>query len=726
VTCRPVAAIALALLMLGGGLALPMDAPHAVAEPVKATQAHIQNFSDGSTDVTGEGGIGSHLVANLTVPAGSRVLAASVNVTRLRYETTELALDSVPRAIWCGDLDREPVDNELLVAFPEAGRVDLYSIVGDPPELVLRRSLMVPDPTSVTVDDLDRDNDKDILVTSGSTGRLYIFEALTVDTFAEPRIIPVGLRPGDVTVKDLDPDFRRDVVVANSGGSSVTVLHGRGDLGFYPRLDEMGKGPSAVHLRDMDKDLDVDLVVAESRNDTVTVWYNEGNGNFSNATVLPTGVGPVDIDVADLNGDSLIDIAAVCSGTNEVWVYGQQPDGGFELIELLPVGKAPRAVMGIQANELTDRNVDVVTACSGSDNLTIYLAGGNLMHTIPVDVPVGGRPVALDILRGDHNEPDVIVAACQMPPSLVIVRQVKVAEVVKVGFGPGGKEATIEMPLDAESAVLQIAGALNSYIASHHGEARFGDLLVRVEAWGEHSTGVLRLSDPDIWVQANRPPRADAGRNVTVLVSKPAELNGSASYDPDGGLIEFLWLLPGDPDPAHTEQVALHVWNEPGIYPILLIVKDPWGLLDQDQTFVIVNAPPVAKGVVPGTVNARELTRFSAHLSEDPDGTIVDYVWDYGQGVVHGRSVDVMFTGTGRVNVTLMVIDDRDARTTVMFQVEVLEATTPLRDPAEQVPPDRGEVPGPGALMSVLAMLGAALGVALRGRRRECLATYQP
>ncbi|NIP33684.1 MAG: hypothetical protein GWN18_02010, partial [Thermoplasmata archaeon] len=78
---------------------------------------------------------------------------------------------------------------------------------------------------------------------------------------------------------------------------------GRGDLAFYPRLDEMGKGPSAVHLRDVDKDLDPDLVVAESRNDTVSIWYNEGNGNFSNATVLPTGVGPVDLDVTDLNGD---------------------------------------------------------------------------------------------------------------------------------------------------------------------------------------------------------------------------------------------------------------------------------------------------------------------------------------------------------------------------------------------------------------------------------------
>ncbi|MCK5415342.1 MAG: VCBS repeat-containing protein, partial [Thermoplasmata archaeon] len=687
------------------------------ADPIKATQFHIQTFADGSGEVVGMGSTGSKLVANISVPAGSRVLSASVNVSRVRYETTEMFLDTAPRAVWCGDLDRDGMEDDLLVAFPDAGRVDLFSLTGRPPTLVLRRSLQVPDATAVAVDDLDRDNDKDVLVTSGSGGRLYIFETLAVDTFADPLIIPVGPRPGALAVKDLDPDFRRDVVVANSGGSSVSVLQGRGDLGFYPRLDEMGKGPSAVHLRDMDKDLDVDLVVAESRNDTVSVWYNEGNGNFTNATVLPTGIGPVDVDVNDLNGDSLLDIAVACSGSQEVWVYGQQPDGDFQVVELLPVGKAPRIVLGVHANELDDRNLDIVTACSGSDNLTIYLAGGNLMHTVPVDVPVGGRPVALGVIKGSNDEPDKMVVACQMPPSLVLVEQVSVAEVITVGLGQDGTFDKIELPYGTEAVTLPLTEALGDYIISHHTEARFGYLQVRIEAWAA-SAGVLRLADLDVWVQANRPPRADAGRNVTVEVGEPAELNGSASYDPDGGFIEFLWLLPDETDPSHTDNVSLHIWNEPGLYPVLLVVKDQWGLADQDQVFVIVNAPPVAKGVVPSTVNAREAVRLSAHLSEDPDGTIVDYVWDFSQGVVHGRSVDVMFTGTGTWNVTLMVIDDRDARTVAVYQVEVLEATTPLRDPAEEAPEDRGEVPGSGALLSTLAMLGAAVIAARRWRYR--------
>jgi hypothetical protein len=716
-TLRTFIVVALTFVLLAAGMVGPMDSPTVAADPVKPTQLHIETFADGSDEVVGPGSSMTHTVTNVSVPAGSRVLSATMNVSRVRYETTDMLLDTAPRAIWCGDLDRDGMDDDVLVALQEAGRVDLYSLAGQPPSLALRRSLEVPDPTAIAVDDLDRDNDKDVLVTSGSTGRLYVFETLTVDTFAEPRIIPVGLRPADVTVKDLDPDFRRDVVVANSGGSSVTVLQGRGDLAFYPRLEEMGKGPSAVHLRDLDKDLDMDLVVAESRNDTVNVWYNEGNGNFSNATPLPTGVGPVDIDVTDLNGDSLVDIAVACSGSQEVWVYGQQTDGEFLLVELLPVGKAPRAVLGMQANELDDRNIDVVTACSGSDNLTIYLAGGDLMHTIPVEVPVQGRPVALGVIKGDPGEPDMIVVACQMPPSLVLVKPVRLAEMIKVGFGLGGTQDTIDLPFGTEAVTISFTGALSRYILTHHDQARFGMLEVPIEVWAS-SPGVLRLSELDVWVQVNRPPRADAGRNVTVLVGEPAELNGSASYDPDGGFVDYLWLLPGEGDRTHTDKVSYHVWTEPGTYPILLVAKDQWGLADQDQVFVIVNAPPVAKGVVPDTVTARETVRLSAHLSEDPDGTIVDYVWDYSQGVVHGRSVDVMFTGTGKWNVTLMVIDDRDARAVALYQVEVLEATTPLREPAEQTPADRGEIPGPGALLSSLAMTAAAIIAYGLGRRR--------
>lgn len=710
------ATVLLAVLVLAGSLLAPTG-PDAAAETLKPTQVHIQVFGDGSLEVVGTPVQGEHLTTSIEVPDGSRVLDAHVDLSRMRFTTLELPLAAAPRSIWCGDLDRDGMNDDVIVVMPDADSVEVLSLDGEPPALYPTVTLDVPDPTAVAVDDLDRDNDKDILVTSGSHGSLYVFENLGVATFAEPRVSLVGPRPCSIEVTDLTPDFTRDVVVTNSGGSSVTVLQGRGDLMFYPRLYEMGAGPSAARFRDMDRDGFVDLVVAESRNDTVTVYYNEGNGNFTRPKSLPTGEGPVALDVEDLNRDSLLDIAVACTVPGEVWVYEQLPDGNFTLGELLTTGKAPRSVQGVQANKVQDSNLDVVTACSGSDNLTIYLAGGNLAHTIPVDVPVAGRPVATGMLRNLHSGVDTIVVACQIPPSLVLVENVAMAEIMKVGLGRLGIVGTTELPMGTDRGTVNLTAGLQRYIETHHDEARTGTLTVPLEAWSVQP-GALRLSDLSVWVQPNRPPRADAGRNVTVLVGEPATLNGSASYDPDGGPLQHLWLLPGSTEPAHTDAVAQHMWSVPGTYTILLVVQDPWDLQDQDVVWVIVNAPPVARVVVPDQVYAMEPVRLSAHLSEDPDGSIVDYIWDYGQGVVHGRSVDVVFTGSGAWNVTLEVVDDVGARTVTVHHVEVLPARTPLREPAQAAPADRGEVPGAGVLMASTTLMLAAVLATLARRRR--------
>lgn len=708
--------VLLAGLLLAGSLWTPV-VPDAAAEPLKPTQVHIQVFSDGTLQVVGAPGQGEHLTTSIEVPAGSKVLDARVDLSRERFTTLELPLARSPRSLWCGDLDRDGMNDDVIVVMPGADTVEVLGLDGDPPRLFTTATLDVPDPTAVAVDDLDRDNDKDILVTSGSQGSLYVFENLGVATFAEPRVSLVGPRPCSIEVTDLTPDFTRDVVVTNSGGSSVTVLQGRGDLMFYPRLYEMGAGPSAARFRDMDRDGFVDLVVAESRNDTVTVFYNEGNGNFSRPRSLPTGQGPVALDVEDLNRDSLLDIAVACTVPGEVWVYEQLPDGNFTLGELLTTGKAPRSVLGVQANRVQDSNVDVVTACSGSDNLTVHLAGGNLAHTIPVDVPVAGRPVDAGVLRNLHSGVDTIVVACQIPPSLVLVEPVAVAEILKVGLGSQGASGTVELPMGIEGATINLTQGLQRYVEAHHDESRLGMLTVPLHAWSVQP-GMLRLSDLSVWVRSNRPPRADAGRNVTVLVGEPAVLNGSASYDPDGEPVQHLWLLPGDTEPAHTDPVSQHVWGQSGTFMVLLVVKDPWGLQDQDVVWVVVNAPPVARAVVPDQVYAMETVRLSAHLSEDPDGSIVDYIWDYGQGVVHGRSVDVVFTGSGVWNVTLEVVDDSGDRTVDVQRVEVLPARSPLREPAQLAPDDRGEVPGPGAVLASATLMLAAVLAALSRRGR--------
>jgi hypothetical protein len=712
-------AVLLAIVMLASAVAVPLIVPSpALSDTVKPNEVHIQTFADDVESIEGELDRNERLVAEFLVPAGGQVFCATFEVERLRHNATEFPLPFPPRSVWCGELDDERPQNDIAVAYAEEGRVDIFTLKGTPPALVLRSTVSVPDATAVTMDDMDADRDEDLLVTSGSGGRLYLFEAVGVDSYAPPLILPVGPRPTAIATQDLNRDFRRDIIVANSGGSSLTLLLGRGDLGFYPKTIELGKGPCAIDVRDINRDLFVDVVVAESRNSTVKVMFNVGNGNFTGNWSLPVGEGPVDIDVADMNGDSLIDIAAACSGTNETWVYQQLESGQFELWEVLPSGKAPRAVMAAHFRRSENLNRDILTANSGSDNVTAFLTSGGFDHEVVHGIEVGGRPVGLGTLfDGRAGHEDAFIVISQMPPTLTVINSFEVADGIHVGFGEGGAEDTFDLASRVEGATVTFPEALNRYVERHKGSAFAGFLSVRVEAWVDHG-GFLRISNLDVWARTNRPPRADAGRDLVVEVGEVATLNASASYDQEVDPLQYMWLLPDMAEPVYGPILFNHAFAEAGIHTVLLVVTDKWGLSDTDDVQVRVNSPPIARGTVPETVTAREKVRLSAHLSEDLDGYIVDYIWDYGQGVVHGRTVDVLFTGSGTWNVTLEVIDDGDARAIRTFQVEVLPSIVPLRPPAEQIPDDKGEVPAPGALLVLVAMVVASLAAHRRPGRR--------
>ena len=721
------AARALTVLLLALLLAQPLltlSAPVATAAAQPAREVHVSTFDDGSIHVEGQAGRTERTTAELALPPTSKVLSATIEVSRVHYRVHQIPLDAPPEGIWCGDLDNDGASDDVLVAMPKLGRVDLLSVTGDPPIARLQRSFMVPGACALAVSDLDIDRVLDVVVASETEGALYVFGGLGAGQFDDGRTVAVGPRPVAVESANLDSDFHPDLVVADSGGSSLTVLHGRGDLSFYPQRVWVGRGPTSVRLVDVDRDLDVDIVVAESRNDTVTFLSNIGNGNVTVAQVIPAPGGPVDVDVRDLDGDSMVDIAIACAGTGLVEVWRQLADGSFELWESLRAGLAPRALIGVHANRAEDLRRDIAVASSGSDNITVLLADGMMNHTIALDARVGGLPadlVAANLLH-DRGQEDIIVA-CQDPSALAIVEVLPVANVLHFGIGVNGTSWKVDLPEGVERATVNFTVPLGQWVSVHRSEARAGKLLVPLAAWCEVA-GTLALQGPHVWCVPDRPPRAWAPPDVKAQVGETVELSGAASYDPEGELSKLVWRLP---DGRQVEGVRLSVsWPTPGTYTILLQALDPWGLQDMDAVTVSVNAPPTAQGSVPAAARAREPVRLDAYLSSDPDGSIAEYIWDYGQGVVHGRAVYVNFTGSGKRTVTLEVIDDQGARATATYQVDVTAAAQPVRPPGEKVPADRGAVPGPGGAVTFLAMAAVAATAGLCGRRGSRGGRHRP
>jgi len=107
-----------------------------------------------------------------------------------------------------------------------------------------------------------------------------------------------------------------------------------------------------------------------------------------------------------------------------------------------------------------------------------------------------------------------------------------------------------------------------------------------------------------------------------------------------------------------------HVYEDNGLYTVTLTVTDNNGsTATATSTKTVLNRPPVASFTENATtVLTNAIIRFDASSSEDPDGSIISYLWDFGDGTTAvGVKVNHAYEDNGVYNVTLTVIDDDGA-----------------------------------------------------------------
>jgi uncharacterized protein (TIGR03790 family) len=169
---------------------------------------------------------------------------------------------------------------------------------------------------------------------------------------------------------------------------------------------------------------------------------------------------------------------------------------------------------------------------------------------------------------------------------------------------------------------------------------------------------------------------------ATIAVSPGEALTGvgmdfcaSRSTDADGIVSSVHWDL-GDGN-ASDDWALTHAYRWPGEYLVTLTATDNDGATGTaSRRVTALNRPPVAAFVLDGQVARKNhQTRLDASASADPDGRIVQYEWDFGDGtegeVSRSPWVVHVFPRAGLKNVTLGVIDDVGARGRVTLAVEV-------------------------------------------------------
>ncbi len=109
--------------------------------------------------------------------------------------------------------------------------------------------------------------------------------------------------------------------------------------------------------------------------------------------------------------------------------------------------------------------------------------------------------------------------------------------------------------------------------------------------------------------------------------------------------------------------VVTHTYTAPGSFVATLTVTDDSGVANatsSDTAPVRVNAPPVPVATGPDRpIAVGEVAKLSAAGSSDPDGAILTWAWDFGDGASgSGPEVQYAWAAPGVYPVTLTVTDD--------------------------------------------------------------------
>ncbi len=190
-------------------------------------------------------------------------------------------------------------------------------------------------------------------------------------------------------------------------------------------------------------------------------------------------------------------------------------------------------------------------------------------------------------------------------------------------------------------------------------------------------TGTSGDLDP---AASNQPPTADASGPYSGTQGIPVAFDGSGSSDADGSIVSYTWDF-GDGSSGNGATLS-HTYQNTGTYTVTLSVTDDAGDSDTATTSATIgagNQPPVADPKGPYTGTAGTEIAFDGSGSSDPDGSIVSYAWDFGDGATGtGASTNHVYTTQGTYNLSLTVTDNDGAVDSASTSVTI--------DPANQAP----------------------------------------
>jgi hypothetical protein len=470
---------------------------------------------------------------------------------------------------------------------------------------------------------------------------------------------------GDVVPENGDGEDITEFPVGESGGGSGSSSpNGTDDGGNQSEADETGEPiPPQQQLA-------TGTVLG-----TVTA-----NGSIPNATVTVVTVSHPDVAVADLDRTQV-----------------RTDENGNYALETLPVGSVTLRADGPQF-ESTTRNVTVVDNEKTRLEFTVALddpggADGNPGDNDARDPPViPDDPDGTDTSQNDRDN-DGILDRNDLAPDRPedkdgVEDDDGLPETDADGDGvPDEVDAAPETPED-DDGVEDGDGAPET-------DADGDGINDENDAAPERPEDFDGFEDGDGAPDPNQAPQGlgilEVGDQGSGGITAGSEIRivFTEATDPDGQVEQYQIDFDDGAsialsDPQRTDGGNLqvtHIFTAPGTYDVEVTAVDDDGATTTDTSLVTVdgdedNEPP--NGLDFGDIVIRdqvgsELT-ISVNEASDPDGTVVEYRWDFDDGrtaTTESPSVTHTYTDPGTYELTITAVDDDGATTSGSLTVKV-------------------------------------------------------
>ncbi len=186
----------------------------------------------------------------------------------------------------------------------------------------------------------------------------------------------------------------------------------------------------------------------------------------------------------------------------------------------------------------------------------------------------------------------------------------------------------------------------------------------------------------------NVAPTAEISGPTNGTAGVAVSFDGSGSSDRDGSVVAYDWNF-GDNTSGSGATVS-HTYAA-GTYTVTLTVTDNMGATGTATLSITIAAstepqPPIADAGGPYVAEVGATVQFDGSASSDPDGSIMSYSWDFGDGAAMGAGVGPVhvYTAPGTYTVVLTVTDDQGQTGSGQSTVLVTEANVPTTPPESQ------------------------------------------